>query len=94
MKRRTAPVRFVLALAILVAAAALLNPSPERHRARIQQAVAERNQLAGWLRLGDITAWVSSYHSLGLASYTTVNDRLLSVGLLGWVYVPDPSIEP
>ena len=78
MKFRT--VHFALVVAVFVAAAALLNPSPEQHRASIKQAVAERNQLAALLRLGDLTALVSSYHSLGLASYATVNDKLVSVG--------------
>jgi len=87
---RLKPLRLSLILAALVAAALLLNPSPERHRAKIKQAVAERNQLAALLRLGDLTAFVSSYHSLGVASYTTVNGKLLSVGALGGVLVLEP----
>jgi hypothetical protein len=84
-------VHYTLAIAILVAAAALLNPSADSHRAKIKQSVAERSQLAGWLRLGDLTAFVSSYHSLGLASYTTANKKVLTIGALGYVYVPTPS---
>lgn len=90
------PVRtlhLALAVAVLVAAAALLNPSPERHRDKIRQAVAERSQLAALLHLGDLAAFVSNYHSLGLASYTTANDKLLSVGAFGIVFVPDSSTD-
>ena len=41
------------------------------------------------LQLGSLTAFVSNYHSLGVASYTTVNDKLQSFGLLGMVFVSD-----
>ena len=76
---------------VLVAAAALLNPSADSHRERIRQAVAERSQLAALLRLGDLAAFVSEYHSLGLASYTTSRERVLSVGAFGIVFVREPS---
>jgi hypothetical protein len=33
---------------------------------------------------------VSTYHSLGVASYTTVRDRTLSFGALGMVFVLEP----
>ena len=74
------------AAALLVAAVAL-NPSPERHRAKIRQAVAERSPLAGVLGVGALTAFASSYHSVGLASYTKAGDRVLSWGLFGMVFV-------
>ena len=82
-------IHLALALAILVAAAALLNPSPEQHRTRIKDSVAERSQLAALLRLGDLAAFVANYHSLGVASYTTSNDKLVSVGAMGVVVVLD-----
>lgn len=82
-----------LAVAVTVAAAALLNPSAEHHRTRIKEAVAERSQFAALFRLGDLAAFVSSYHSLGLASYTTANGKLLSVGAFGVVVVLE-SDEP
>jgi hypothetical protein len=34
-----------------------------------------------------VAAFASTYHSLGIASYTTAGDRTLSVGALGLVYV-------
>lgn len=73
--------------AALVAAAMVLNPSPERHREKIRAAVAERSPLAGALGVGALAAFASTYHSLGVASYTKAGDTLLSVGALGFVYV-------
>jgi hypothetical protein len=75
----------------VVALAFALNPSPERHRAEIQQAIGERSPIAGMLGLGAITAFVSTYHPLGVASYTTVNDRVVSVGAFGMVFFIQPS---
>lgn len=78
-----------LATAAVVVLAFLLNPSPERHRASIKDAVGERSPIARVLSLGTVAAFASSYHSLGVASYTTAGDRVLSVGALGVVYVPE-----
>ncbi len=86
---RTAVVSAVIAAA-LTAAAFVLNPSPERHREKIKQAVAERSPLAGALGLGALTAFTSTYHPLGVASYTTVNGRTVSVGAFGVVLVLQP----
>jgi hypothetical protein len=71
----------------LTAAAFVFNPSPDQHRARIKQAIAERSPLAGALGVGALTAFTSTYHPLGVASYTTVNERTVSVGAFGYVYV-------
>ena len=73
--------------AAATAAAFLLNPSPEQHRAKIREAVAERSPLAGALGVGAITAFVSNYHPLGVASYTTVDGRVVSIGAFGTVFV-------
>jgi hypothetical protein len=73
--------------AILLVLAFLLNPSPERHRQKIQESIGQRSPLAGALGLGALAAFVSNYHSLGVASYTTVNGRTASVGLFGMVFV-------
>lgn len=75
----------------LVAAAFVLNPSPEQHRAEIRNAIAERSQLAGLLGIGALTAFASTYHPLGVASYTTVNGRTVSIGAFGLVFVLQPS---
>jgi hypothetical protein len=82
-----------LAGAITVALAVVFNPSPERHRASIKQHIAQRSPLAAALRLGDLAAFVSSYHSIGVASYTTARGRTLSIGTLGLVFVLDQGAE-
>lgn len=81
-----------LATAAVFVAAIALNPSAEKHRAKIKEATAERSPIAGALGLGALTAFVSTYHSWGVASYTTANDRVLSVGAFGVVFVRE--LEP
>lgn len=81
------PVVTLAAAAALVVLAFATNPSPERHRDKIKQAIAERSPLAGALGLGALTAFTSTYHPLGVASYTTVNDRTVSIGAFGMVFV-------
>ena len=85
------PLLLVAIVAAFVLLSVLLNPSPDRHRARIRQAIGERSLLAGALGLGSLAAFASTYHSLGIASYTTAGDRTLSVGALGVVVVLQPS---
>ena len=80
-----------IAALIVVALAFALNPSPEKHRDEIRKTMAERSPIAAVLGLGAITAFVSNYHSLGVASYTTVSDRVVSVGAFGMVFFIEPS---
>jgi hypothetical protein len=87
---KTAVISAIVAAAVTAAAFAL-NPSPERHRLKIKEAIAERSPLAGALGIGALTAFASTYHPLGVASYTTVNDRTVSFGMLGMVFVRQPS---
>lgn len=81
------PLKLVVVAAAILVAAFLLNPSPERHRARIKDVIAERSPIAGVLGIGALAAFVSTYHSLGVLSYTTVDDRTVSVGAFGIVMV-------
>ncbi len=78
---------------IVVALAFALNPSPEQHREKIKAAVAERSPLAGLLGLGALAAFASNYHPLGVASYTTVNGKTVSIGVLGMVFVVQPEYD-
>jgi len=77
----------LLVVAALLVAAFLLNPTPEQHRAKIRSVVSERSLVAKAFGVGALTALVSSYTSLGVASYTTVNGRIVSIGAIGLVYV-------
>ena len=81
----------LIGVLVLLVLAFALNPSPERHREKIREAISERSPLAGALGLGSLAAFVSNYHPLGVASYTTVNDRVVSIGVLGMVFVRQPS---
>ena len=81
------PATLIVAVAVL-ALAFVLNPSPDKHRAKLKAAVAERSQLERLLGIGQLTSFASRYHSLGVASYTTVGDEVVSVGAFGLVVVP------
>jgi hypothetical protein len=84
---KTKPLTLAIVLVAVLLLAVVLNPSPERHRARIKETVGERSPLSRLLGVGSLAAFASSYHSLGLASYTTAGDRTLSFGVLGMVFV-------
>ena len=75
--------------AAVVVLAFVLNPTPEQHRAKIKAAISERSLVAKALGVGALTAFVSSYASLGVGSYATVNGRVVSIGAFGMVYVRD-----
>lgn len=91
---RKVPLMGGVVVAVLVALALVFNPTPAQHRERIKTDMAERSPLAGALGLGALAAFSSTYHSLGVASYTTVNRRLVSVGALGVVVVLSVEASP
>jgi len=82
------PTTLIVAVAAVILAV-VLNPSADRHREKIKEAIAERSQLEKLLGIGQLTSFASRYHSLGVASYTTVNDKVTSIGAFGIVFVPD-----
>ncbi len=86
-----APLVSATAAIVALVLAFALNPSPDRHRTAIREVIAERSPVAGALGVGALTAFVSTYHSLGVASYTTVGDRTASIGVFGMVFVMQPS---
>ena len=73
----------------VIALAFALNPSPDKHREKIKQVIAERSQVERLLGIGHLTSFVSQYHSLGVGSYTTVNDKVTSAGVFGMVFMLD-----
>jgi hypothetical protein len=82
---------YVLAIAVAgaFALAFALNPSAEKHRAKIKEVIAERSPVAGALGVGALTAFASTYHSVGIASYTTAGERTVSFGVFGMVFVTE-----
>jgi hypothetical protein len=83
---RTLPV-VAASLALVVALAFVTNPSADRHRAAIKEAVAERSPVAGALGIGALAAFATTYQSWGVASITTANERTLTIGAFGYVHV-------
>jgi hypothetical protein len=81
--------RTLVLLAFVFVAAFFLNPSAEQHRARIRAAMAENSPLASALGAGALKAFATRYRTLGVASYTQVVDRTVSVGAFGVVVVLD-----
>jgi hypothetical protein len=81
--------RIAIAVAVAFVLAIVLNPSPEKHREKIKEAVAARSQLERVLGIGHLTSFVSRYHSFGIGSYSTVNEKIISVGAFGIVIVSD-----
>lgn len=79
----------LIVAAVAVVLAFVLNPSPDQHREKIKAAIAARSQLEKVLGIGQLTSFASRYHSLGIASYTTVNDKLTSIGAFGLVFMAD-----
>ncbi len=78
---------------VVVALSFWLNPSPKQHRDQIKKVIAERSPVAGMFGLGELTAFTSTYHPLGVASYATANDRVVSIGFMGMVFVIQPEPE-
>lgn len=75
--------------AFMLSLAVLSNPSADVHRETIREQTADRNPLAGALGLGALAAFTSTYHSLAVASYTTLGERTVSVGAFGFVHVTE-----
>lgn len=83
-------VRNAIVVVVILLVAVALNPGKRRHDDALRQKVADQSPIAGMLGIGRIMTWTTSYHSLGIASYTTSDDRVISVGALGLVYVRLP----
>jgi len=85
MRSKALTAALILVAALLLAVA--LNPSPERHRTRIKEVLGERSPVARMFGVGSLAAFASSYHSIGVASYTKAGDKTMSVGAFGIVVV-------
>jgi hypothetical protein len=76
-------------LMLAVVLAVQFNPTPQMHRAKIREVLSDRSPLVRALGLGSLAAFASSYHSVGVGSYTKVGDRTISIGAYGVVRVLD-----
>lgn len=82
-------IKAIACVVLLTVVAFFTNPGPDAHRDKLKAEIGARSQLAAVLRLGSLAAFVSEYHTLGLASYATVNGRTVTYGAFGIVYVPN-----
>lgn len=82
-------IKFLITVLALLGVALATNPGADAHRAKLKAEIAERSQIAGVLGLGGLAALVSTYHTLGVASYTTINDKVVSYGAFGLVVIPE-----
>lgn len=80
---------YIISAIVLFILSFLLNPSADRHREKISQSISERSQLENALGVGHVAAFAAKYKSIGIASYTTINDNIYSVGILGIVIFID-----
>lgn len=76
----------IVAGVVLLLLMVLTNPSAERHRDQIAESISERSQIEKVFGVGQISAFASRYHSLGILSYSTLGDEVVSVGMLGMVF--------
>jgi hypothetical protein len=59
----------------------------------MSDAIAARRPLAGALGLGFLKSHFPEYHSWLIASYTTHEGRITSVGAAGFVWVNDEALD-
>ena len=78
-------------LMVAVVMAVQFNPTPEMHRAKLRQVLDDRSPFWRPLGMGSPAAFASSYHNIGVASYTAAHDRKLTIGAYGVVRVMDLS---
>ena len=77
------------AICTLAIPAVMFNPTADKHRETIQEVLAGRSQFNRCLGVGTLTAFMSNSHSVGVASYTIVNDKVASIGMFGMVFVTE-----
>ena len=65
----------------------VLNPSGEKHRAKIKENTANQSSLLGVIGVGQYKALVSRYNSYGVFSYTKIDDQIATVGFLGAIFM-------
>jgi hypothetical protein len=72
---------------VVTALVFLSNPGVEAHREAIRARVAIDNPLAAAIGLGTIKGLAVEYHSIGVASWTSREARVVTCGALGHVWV-------
>ena len=87
MAKQVDKVKVSLAVALVLALAVIFNPSAEHHRTKIKQVISERSQAQKMFGVGLLAAFASKYHNFYFGSYTTVDNKVQSIGVMGMVFV-------
>jgi hypothetical protein len=88
-ERQNSPWRFLTFLLLLVLVAASLagsNPRHELHSQAIHDSSWESSPVATLLGKSVIESAVSEYHSVVVASFTTVGEQVVTIGMFGHVW--------
>jgi len=88
------PLLSLLVVLVVMVLLAVTNPSPEQHRKAIAAEIAELRPLAGAVGLGAVSAHFTEMHSFVLGSFTTNGEEVVSIGLLGMVWVVGERPQP
>jgi hypothetical protein len=87
--RRIALLLTLIAVLLVGLILALTNPSLERHQQAIRDVITHDHPIASLFGLGRIASRLPEYHSFGFFSYTTVDQEVVSIGAVGYVWVKD-----
>ena len=66
---------------------AVTNPKKENHVAAIKNKLAERDAITNVINRGLLAVKPPEYHSLTLLSYTQWDNKISSIGIIGYVWV-------
>lgn len=81
--------RYILGLLVALIVLAATNPSHERHQQRFDEQIRDANPLLKRLGIGGLGSLLVSYQSYGVLSVGRVADEVVSVGVLGQVFMRD-----
>jgi len=80
----------VLSVIILLLVAILLavtNPDRESHHQAIKNKLTQKDAITNVLNRGILAVNPPSYHTVALVSYTKYEDKLATIGAMGYVWV-------
>jgi hypothetical protein len=87
--RHTASLLRLVVVLLVGLILAITNPSRERHQQAIRDVITHDHPIASLFGLGQIASGLPEYHSFGFFSYTTVDQDVVSIGAVGYVWVKD-----
>ena len=85
--RHTASLLRLVAVLLVGLILAITNPSPDRHQQAIRDVITHDHPIASLFGLGRIASSLPEYHSFGFFSYTTLDQDVVSIGAVGYVWV-------